>query len=111
MIADSSQVQAGHLRTDFVQISGRNGLKIAACVDYAGEKLNPKRPWVVTAPKYGETKKNNLQMAYYLAANGLNVLRFDHTNHVGESEGVATSSPAGLRIYCRRSITSKRTTA
>jgi len=42
---------------------------------------------VVIAPKYGETKKNNLQLAYYLAANGLNVLRFDQTNHVGESEG------------------------
>ncbi|AKC83071.1 hypothetical protein IMCC26134_10295 [Verrucomicrobia bacterium IMCC26134] len=43
--------------------------------------------YVVMAPKYGETKKNNLQLAYNLAANGLKVLRFDHTNHVGESEG------------------------
>ncbi len=43
--------------------------------------------YVIVAPKYGETKKNNLQLAYYLAANGLVVLRFDHTNHVGESEG------------------------
>ena len=41
------------------------------------------------APKYGETKKSNLQLAYHLAANGLNVLRFDHTRHVGESEGEA----------------------
>jgi len=41
----------------------------------------------VLAPKYGETKKNNLQLAYHLAANGLNVLRFDQSNHVGESEG------------------------
>lgn len=39
------------------------------------------------APKYGETKKNNLKLAYLLAANGLNVLRFDLTNHVGESDG------------------------
>lgn len=37
-------------------------------------------------------------MAYYLAANGLNVLRFDHTNHVGESEGVVTgfTLPGGV---------------
>jgi SAM-dependent methyltransferase len=38
-------------------------------------------------PKYGETKKNNLPTAYHLAANQVNVLRFDMSNHVGESEG------------------------
>jgi len=62
------------------------GLELAACIDYPGERL-VKRPWVVVAPKFGETKKNGLQLAYALAANGLNVLRFDHTNHVGQSGG------------------------
>jgi len=42
---------------------------------------------VLLAPRYGETKKNNLRLAYLLAANGFKVLRFDYTNHVGESEG------------------------
>lgn len=42
------------------------------------------------APKYGETKKNNLQLAYQLVANGMSVLRFDLTNHIGESEGSMT---------------------
>lgn len=85
MIADSSYVQIGHIRTDFVSFPSRTGLKIAACLDHTGALAG--RPWVVIAPKYGETKKNNLQLAYFLAANGLNVLRFDQTNHVGESEG------------------------
>lgn len=85
MIADSSHVHTGQIRTDFVYFSSRTGLKIAACLDHCGDLRG--RPWVVVAPKYGETKKNNLQLAYYLAANGLNVLRFDQTNHVGESEG------------------------
>ena len=85
MIADSSPVQTGHIRTDFISFPSRNGLKIAACLDHTGDLSG--RPWIVVAPKYGETKKNNLQLAYYLAANGLNVLRFDHTNHVGESAG------------------------
>lgn len=85
MIADSSHVQAGHLRTDFINFPNRAGLKLAACLDHSGDLRG--RPWVVIAPKYGETKKNNLQLAYYLAANGLNVLRFDQTNHLGESEG------------------------
>lgn len=85
MIADSSHVQAGQIRTDFVSFSNRAGLKLAACLDHTGSLRE--RPWVVVAPKYGETKKNNLQLAYHLAANGLNVLRFDHSNHVGESAG------------------------
>ncbi|MBI3885964.1 MAG: methyltransferase domain-containing protein [Opitutae bacterium] len=85
MIADSSHALTGQIRTDFVSFPNRAGLKIAACLDYAGDLRG--RPWIVVAPKYGETKKNNLQIAYFLAANGLNVLRFDHTNHVGESAG------------------------
>ena len=44
-------------------------------------------PFVILAPKFGESKKNNLQSAYYLAQNGLNVFRFDHTDHPGESAG------------------------
>lgn len=90
MIADSSHVQAGHLRTDFVNFPNRAGLKIAACIDYLGDHLDPARPWAVLAPKFGETKKNSLQLGYSLAENGLNVLRFDHTNHVGESGGDKT---------------------
>jgi SAM-dependent methyltransferase/pimeloyl-ACP methyl ester carboxylesterase len=86
MIANSSNAQAGHIRTDFVSYSNRAGLRLAACLDHTGELRE--RPWVVVAPKYGETKKSNLQLAYHLAANGLNVLRFDHTRHVGESEGL-----------------------
>ncbi len=85
MIADPSHIQTGQIRTDFVSFASRPGLKIAACLDHCGDLRG--RPWVVVSPKYGETKKNNLQLAYYLAANGVNVLRFDMSNHVGESEG------------------------
>jgi len=87
MIADHTHVKSGQIRTEFVQFPNQTGLNIAACVDHTGEQRS--RPWVLIAPKYGETKKSNLQLAYHLAANGLNVLRFDHTNHVGESEGKA----------------------
>jgi len=82
-------VAAGQLQTDFVSFPNGTGLRVAACLDHGGARLRS-LPWVVLAPKYGETKKNNLQLAYHLVANGLNVLRFDHTNHVGESEGDTT---------------------
>src|SRR5208283_4211580 len=86
MLADSSQVETGQIRTDFVTYQNRTGLRIAACLDHAGGDMRA-RPWVLMAPKYGETKKTTLHLAYHLVANGLNVLRFDPTNHVGESEG------------------------
>ena len=86
MIADPSHVQLGQIQSEFVNFTTRAGLKLSACIDHVGGDLKA-RPWVVVAPKYGETKKNNLQTAYYLAANNVNVLRFDMSNHVGESEG------------------------
>ena len=86
MIADSSHVQMGRIRSEFVNFTNRAGKKLAAYIDYLESRVDS-RPWVVIVPKYGETKKNNLQTAYYLAANKVNVLRFDLTNHVGESEG------------------------
>lgn len=89
MIADSSHVHTGQIRTEFVSFPSRAGLKIAACIDYRGPRLE-RRPWAIIAPKFGETKKNSLQLGYYLVANGLNVLRFDHIDHVGESEGDKT---------------------
>lgn len=90
MIADSSSVHRGRLLTEFVSFPSRNGLAVAACLDRVGEQLDPTRAWAVVAPKFGETKKNALQLAYFLAANGMNVLRLDHTNHVGESAGDQT---------------------
>ena len=39
------------------------------------------------APAYGETKENNLLLSAYLAANRFYGLRFDWSDHVGESEG------------------------
>ncbi len=54
-------------------------------------------PLVVIAPGYGGTKKEYVPLAYYLAGNGLHVLRYDHTNHVGESEGdIADATLSGM---------------
>ena len=86
MLVDPIQVETGQIRTDFASYQNRAGLRIAACLDHVGGDMRA-RPWVLMAPKFGETKKTTLHLAYHLVANGLNVLRFDPTNHVGESEG------------------------
>jgi len=42
---------------------------------------------MIVLPGYGETKTNVLAESYWLAKNGFNTLRFDYSDHVGESEG------------------------
>ncbi len=72
------------------------GRRIAA---YHDAPLEPAlhAPLVVIAPGYGGTKKEYVPLAYYLAGNGLHVLRYDHTNHVGESEGdIADATLSGM---------------
>ncbi|HSH95980.1 MAG TPA: hypothetical protein VK968_17670, partial [Roseimicrobium sp.] len=86
MNSPSHPAKRDEIQSELVVFPSINGRKITAYVDCGGAPENA-TGYVVVAPKYGETKKNNLQLAYYLAANGLLVLRFDHTNHVGESEG------------------------
>lgn len=74
------------IRSEVVYFPSRSGHRIVGYVDEA-EDCPEDAEFVLVTPKFGETKKNNLQLAYQLAANHLRVLRFDHTFHVGESEG------------------------
>jgi DNA-binding response OmpR family regulator/alpha-beta hydrolase superfamily lysophospholipase/ubiquinone/menaquinone biosynthesis C-methylase UbiE len=80
-------------RPDMVQILSRrvewptgDGRRIVASSDSSLESY-PGAPTIIIAPGYGETKTDYVTLAYYLAANGFHVLRYDHTNHVGESDG------------------------
>lgn len=74
------------IHSSLVHFSDPRSLQIVAYLDEGPEEDWNERV-VVLAPRYGETKKNNLQLAYTLAANGFKVLRFDQTNHIGESDG------------------------
>jgi SAM-dependent methyltransferase/alpha-beta hydrolase superfamily lysophospholipase len=63
------------------------GRRIAAYHDASSAASALDAPLVIISPGYGDTKKEYVPLAYYLARNGFHVLRYDHTNHVGESEG------------------------
>lgn len=52
-------------------------------------------PFVIIPPGYGETKRDALSAAYFLAKNGFNIIRYDATNHTGESEGEIVNSTLG----------------
>jgi len=89
MAVESFSTERGHIHSELISYENRAGRRITAYLDAATRDLAGV-PFVLMAPKYGETKKNNLQLAYYLVANGFAVLRFDFTNHIGESDGEMT---------------------
>jgi ubiquinone/menaquinone biosynthesis C-methylase UbiE/alpha-beta hydrolase superfamily lysophospholipase len=68
-------------------IKKTNEQRIRAYHDRPEEGDQATLPVVVISPGYGETKRDYLTLAYYFASNGFQVIRYDHTNHVGESDG------------------------
>ena len=78
---------AQHIKSSRVPIQNSFGHTIMAYHDYPTNTDCSTLPVVVLAPGYGETKRDYLTLAYYFAINGFHVIRYDHTNHVGESQG------------------------
>ena len=62
----------------------RAGKTLVGYLDYTDLK---NKDFVVIPPAFGETKRDGLKLSYCLAANGFSVLRYDATDHVGESQG------------------------
>lgn len=86
MITEMHTSDVEDIRSSRVTFPGVDGKLI---VGYLDEGIEPdwNGRFVLLTPKYGETKKNNLRLSYFLVANGFKVLRFDHTDHIGESDG------------------------
>lgn len=79
--------ECAHIESIRVSLPNACGHTIKAYHDFpTGVDLST-MPVVVLAPGYGETKRDYLTLAYYFSSNGFHVLRYDHTNHVGESDG------------------------
>jgi len=86
------------LASELIEWKTETEKRIAAYYDHPKQGLPPGSPVVIISPGYGETKKEYLTLAYFLANNGFHVLRYDHTDHVGESEGdILQFTLTGLR--------------
>lgn len=77
----------GSVQSTALIIEKANGQRISAYHDQPVDRSLNELPIVVIAPGYGETKRDYLTLAYYFASNGFQVIRYDHTNHVGGSDG------------------------
>jgi SAM-dependent methyltransferase/alpha-beta hydrolase superfamily lysophospholipase len=87
-ISQASLVPSGTtaLRTDVISFLNLSGKRIVGyCDGLDGAAFS--KGLIIVPPPYGKTKSSDLPLAYYLALNGFQVLRYDHSNHVGESDG------------------------
>ena len=92
MQPSSGETKAGGpaVMTEFSECFRSSGLRIVICHDRPRGDLAADAPIVVLAPGYGESKRDYVPLAYYLAGNGFHVVRYDNINHVGESDGLVT---------------------
>lgn len=63
------------------------GQTIAIVDDHLRHSLASNIPVVIIAPGYGQTAADYAALGHYLAHHHIRVLRYDHTNHLGQSEG------------------------
>jgi SAM-dependent methyltransferase len=63
------------------------GLSIAIVDDHLRLPVTPNKPIVIIAPGFGQTATDYTALGHYLARHHFRVLRYDHTNHLGQSEG------------------------
>ena len=60
---------------------------IAVTDDHARHQISPNASIVLIVPGFGLTQTDYAPLSFSLAANGFRILRYDHTNHVGQSDG------------------------
>ncbi|MGE5307931.1 MAG: hypothetical protein ACM3OC_02465, partial [Deltaproteobacteria bacterium] len=70
--------------SQLINFKNRNGREI---IGYFDTDNGWGKPFIVIPPAFGETKRDALKLAYCLVKNGFNVVRYDATDHVGESQG------------------------
>ncbi len=63
------------------------GQAIAITDNHLRRSIEASLPTVIIAPGYGQTASDYAAFSYYLAEYRLRILRYDHTNHIGTSEG------------------------
>ena len=77
---------AADIVTEPLSLFSKSGNRLNAYLDKPKNRLTSSDV-VVVAPAYGETKENNILISSYFVSNGFRAIRFDWSEHVGESEG------------------------
>ncbi len=90
-LTSPDRIQDPHERTTLVsellECLNERGHRLVLYHDHPREALPPGSPLVILAPGFGETKRDYVSLAYHFAGNGFRVIRYDHTFHIGDSQG------------------------
>lgn len=73
--------------TDSHTVQNHDGHRLALSYDHSGQAATGQAPLILLCPGYGTTQQQYVAVAYALAAAGLQVLRYDHSRHIGLSDG------------------------
>ncbi len=80
------------------------GQRLAIAHDHPRRPLPPGSPAVIISPGFGETKREWVALAHWLCLNGFHVLRYDHTCHVGDSDGPMERTTLGAMQQDLRAV-------
>ncbi|MBK8574606.1 MAG: PilZ domain-containing protein [Elusimicrobia bacterium] len=76
------------VHTEPFQLVNRHGRRIFGFIDRPVDSMvNTSDAFVVLPPAYGETKTGAVTLGYFFSVNGISAVRYDASDHVGESEG------------------------
>lgn len=92
-----ADLEALLLRSEPLACRNRQGRRLAVQCDHP-HGPDTGAPLAIIAPGFGETKRDYVRLACSLVQNGFRVVRYDHSNHVGESEGeIRHTRPSDMR--------------
>ena len=84
--------------TELVTFINRNNRRMVGFHDYP-IGCHDNGIWMIVLPGFGETKTEVLAESYYFARNGFHSLRFDYSDHIGESDGdIVNTTLENLKI-------------
>jgi len=88
---EEPQKSSSQITSQLIRFHNTQGRGVVGFLDYRGSSPAGISTLIIP-PGYGQTKADNIPLSYPLARAGFCVLRFDHTDHVGESDGEIVSS-------------------
>ncbi|ULA62859.1 MAG: Methyltransferase domain-containing protein [Nitrospira sp.] len=87
------------------------GQVIAITDDHARHQISPNTPIVILSPGFGGTQTDYVALSEFLALNRLRVLRYDYSNHIGQSDGdVLQTTLRGMQADLRTVLEFAHTT-
>ena len=74
------------ITSELIKYKNLCGKNIVGFFDYI-ESQQDTAKFIIIPAGYGETKRDALMLSYSLICNGFNIIRYDNTDHIGESDG------------------------